>query len=104
MWPSSKNEEDSFVGGSAVGGGVRAAVVQHTLQSLNTAGLYNDGPSPTVCACAHVHSSVTDVRTVVSVFLERQSSAACDLTLSRTVFFFFFFKLFFSQEPTQISG
>lgn len=72
-------------------GGVRAAVVQHTLQSLNTAGLYNDGPSPTVCACAHVHSSVTDVRTVVSVFLERQSSAACDLTLSRTVFFFFFF-------------
>lgn len=90
MWPSSKNEEDSFVGGSAVGG-VRAAVVQHTLQSLNTAGLYNDGPSPTVCACAHVHSSVTDVWTVVSVFLERQSSAACDLTLSRIVFFFFFF-------------
>lgn len=31
--------------------GITAAVAQHTLQSLNTAGRHNEGPSPTACAC-----------------------------------------------------
>lgn len=55
-------------------GGITAAVAQHTLQSLNTAGLHNEAPSPTECACVCVclctraHSAITDVQIVVPAF------------------------------------
>ena len=60
--------------------GITAAVAQHTLQSLNTAGLHNEAPSPTecacvcvcvcvcVCLCTHTHSAITDVQIVVPAF------------------------------------
>ena len=47
------------LGGSGSGRvqGITAAVAQHTLQSLNTAGLHNEAPSPTeMCVCVCVYS------------------------------------------------
>lgn len=57
-WASSGGEGGGGVGGAGgVSGGITAAVAQHTLQSLNTAGLHNEAPSPTeracVCVCRH---------------------------------------------------
>lgn len=60
--------------GGLRGWGITAAVAQHTLQSLNTAGLHNEAPSPTecacvcVCLCARAHSAITDVQIVVPAF------------------------------------
>lgn len=44
-WVSSGDKRDGWRKGEA------AAVAQHTLQSLITAGLHNEAPSPTACAC-----------------------------------------------------
>lgn len=77
-WASSGGEGGGGGGGGVRegcgGGGITAAVAQHTLQSLNTAGLHNEAPSPTECACVCVclctraHSAITDVQIVAPAF------------------------------------